>query len=79
MHYKTGVTYYEHKLADFRLRHSFWQEITRIYSELIWNSTKLKNLRWDNNFELSQIANMDETSLFMNIPNTKTIAKISSK
>ena len=35
-----------------------------------------ENIRRDNNYGLSQIANMDETSLFINIPNTKTIAKI---
>ena len=38
-----------------------------------------EKLRWDNDFELSQIANMDETPLLMNITNTKTIAKIGSK
>ena len=56
------------------------QKLPEFYLELIKKFTKLKEeLRWDNNFELSQIANMDETLLFMNIPNTKTIDKIGSK
>ena len=66
-------------LQTFGLGTHFDKKLPEFYSELIWKSTKLKNLRWDNNFELSQIANMDETLLFMNIPNSKTIAKISSK
>ena len=50
------------------------------YPKLIRKFTKInEDLRWDNNFELSQIANRDEISLFMNISNTKTIVKISSK
>ena len=50
------------------------------YKELIRKFIKFnKHLRWDNNFELIQIANIDETPLFMNIPKTKTISKIYSK
>ena len=50
------------------------QKLSESYPELIRRFTKFnEDLRWDNSFELSQIANMDETPLFMNIPNTKTI------
>ena len=38
-----------------------------------------ENLRKDNDFSLTQISNMDETPLFMNMTSTKTIAKIGSK
>ena len=37
------------------------------------------NLRKDNDFSFSQVANMDETPLFMNMTSTKTIAKKGSK
>ena len=47
------------------------QKLSVSFPELIRKLTKLnEDLRWDNNFELSQIANMDETPLFKNIPNT---------
>ena len=36
-------------------------------------------MRWDKSFQQRQIANMNETPFFMNISNTKTIAKIDSK
>ena len=38
-----------------------------------------EKLREDKEFWFSQIANMDETPLFMNIASTKTIALIGSK
>ena len=38
-----------------------------------------ENVRWDNNFGLGKIVNMNETLLFINIPNTKTIAKLIQK
>ena len=38
-----------------------------------------EKLREDKEFWFSQIANMDETALFMNIASTKTIARIGSK
>ena len=56
------------------------QKLPESNQELIRKFAKFnEDLRWDNNLELSQIANMDETQLFINIPNTKMIAKISSK
>ena len=56
------------------------QKLPEYYPELIRKFVRLnEDLRWDNNFELNQIVNMDETPLFMNIPNTKTITKIGSK
>ena len=68
---------FEENHADFPFSYSCWPESN---PELIRRFSKFnENLRWDNNFELNQIANMDETPLFMNISNTKTITKISSK
>ena len=56
------------------------QKLPEFYKELIRKFTKFNDdLRWDNDFELSKIANMDDTPLFMNILKTKTITKISSK
>ena len=71
---------FEEKYAYFPFRYSYWPEVTTILPELMRKFTKFnEKLRWDNDFELSQIANMDETPLLMNITNTKTIAKIGSK
>ena len=39
----------------------------------------VENYRKCNDLELEQIANMDETPLFLNMAKTKTIAKIGSK
>ena len=56
------------------------QKLQESYPELIRKFTKFnEDLRWDNNFEFNQIANMDETPSFMNILNNKTISKIGSK
>ena len=56
------------------------QKLQDYYPELVRMFTKFnEDLRWDNSFELSQIADIDGTPLFMNIPNTKKIAKIGSK
>ena len=56
------------------------QKLSESYLELIRKFIKLnEDLRWDNNFELCLIVNMDETPLLFNIPNTQTIAKIVSK
>ena len=56
------------------------QKLPQSYPELMRKFTKFnEKLRSNNDFELNQIANMDETPLFMNITNTKTIAKIGSK
>ena len=67
-------------MLTFRSGTHVGQKLPEPYPELIRRFTKFnEDLRWDNSFELSQIANMDETPLFMNIPNTKTIAKIGSK
>ena len=56
------------------------QKLPQSYAELMRKFTKFnKKLRWDSDLEISQIANMDETPLFMNITNTKSIAKIGSK
>ena len=50
------------------------------YLKLIRKFTKYnEDLRWYNNFELSQKTNMDETILFINFPNTKMIVKIGTK
>ena len=67
-------------MLTFRSGTHVGQKLSESYPELIRRFTKFnEDLRWDNSFELSQIANMDETPLFMNIPNTMTIAKIGSK
>ena len=56
------------------------QELPESYLELIKKFTKYnEDQRWYNNFEWSQIANMHETPLFINIPNTKMIVKIGTK
>ena len=56
------------------------KKLSQLYPELMRKFTKLnENLRWDNNFELYQIANMDKAQLFMSVINTEMIAKINSK
>ena len=67
-------------MLTFRLATHVDQKLQESYPELIRTFTRFnEDLRWDNNIELNQNANMDETPLFMNISNTKTIAKIGSK
>ena len=67
-------------MLTFRSGTHIGQKLPQSYPELMRNFTKFNEiLRSDNDFELNQIANMDETPLFMNITNTKTIAKIGSK
>ena len=67
-------------MLTFRSGTYIGQKLPQSYSELMRNFTKLsEKLRWDNDFELRQIANMDKTPLFMNITNTNIIAKIDSK
>ena len=70
---------FEGKHADFQFSYSYWPETTRILPRINQKVSKLnEDLKWDNNFELRQTANMDETPFFMNIHNTKKIAKIGS-
>ena len=58
----------------------FSRKLLESYLELIRKFAKFnEDPIWDNNFELSQTDNIDETPLFMNILNTKTIVKIGSK
>ena len=67
-------------MLTFRSGTHIGQKLPQSYTELMRKFTKFnEKLISDNDFELTQIANMDETSLFMNITNTKTIAKIGSK
>ena len=67
-------------MLTFRSGIHVGQKLEESSQELIRKCIKLnEDQRWDNNFELSQIVSMDETPLFMNIPNTKTIAKIGLK
>ena len=67
-------------MLTFRSGTHIGQKLPQSYPELMRKFTKFNEiLRSDNDFELNQIANMDETPLFMNITNTKTIAKIGSK
>ena len=66
-------------MLTFRSDTHISQKLPESYSELIRKSTKFnEDLRWDNNYELSLITNMDETPLLMNIHNTKMIVKIGS-
>ena len=56
------------------------QKLADSYPEVMRKFTKYnEKLRDDKEFWFSQIANMDETPLFMNIASTKTIARIGSK
>ena len=71
---------FEEKYTYFPFRHSYWPEVTTILPRINEKVNKFnEKLRSDNDFELNQIANMDETPLFMNITNMKTITKIGSK
>ena len=71
---------FEDKHVDFLFRYSCWPRLTESFPELINKFTYFnKDLRWDNNFQQRQIANMNESPFFMNISNTKMIAKIDSK
>ena len=74
---KLVLQIFEVKYADFPFRYIYVdQKLTESYLNLIRKFTKFnEDLRWDNNFELSQITNIDETPLFMNIPNTKKLLK----
>ena len=67
-------------LLTFRSGTHVGQSLPEHYPEAMKKFIKFnENLRKDNDFSLTQIANMDETSLFMNMTSTKTIAKIGSK
>ena len=56
------------------------QELTENYQEKMFKFTKLNEAyREQNDLELSQIENMDETLIFLNMTRSKTIAKIGSK
>ena len=64
----------------FRAGTHIGQKLPDSYSEKMRIFTKFnENLRKENDFDLDQIANIDETPLFMNIISKKTIAKIGSK
>ena len=64
----------------FRAGAHIGQEHSENYKEKMFEFIKLvENYRKCNDLELDQIANMDETPLFLNMARTRTIAKIGSK
>ena len=64
----------------FRVGTHIGQEHSENYKEKMFEFIKLvENYRKCNDLELDQIANMDETPLFLNMARTRTIAKIGSK
>ena len=64
----------------FRVGTHIGQEHSENYREKMFEFIKLvENYRKYNDLELDQIANMDETPLFLNMARTRTIAKIGSK
>ena len=64
----------------FRVGTHISQEHSENYKEKMFEFIKLvENYRKCNDLELDQIGNMDETSLFLNMARTRTIAKIGSK
>ena len=78
--FKTKKYQYFTELVLQIFEENIGQKLPQFSPELMRKFTKFnEKLRWDSDFELSQIANMDETLLLMNITNTKTIAKIGSK
>ena len=67
-------------LLTFRAGTHFGQKLPDSYPEVMRKLTKYnEKLREDKEFWFSQISNMDETPLFLNIASTKTIARIGSK
>ena len=67
-------------LLTFRAGTNIGQKLQDSYPEVMRKFTKYnEQLREDKEFWFSQIANMDETPLFMNIASTKIIARIGSK
>ena len=67
-------------MLTFRYGTHVGQKLRESYSELIRKFTKFReDLSIDNNFDLSQIANIDEIPLFINIPNTKWLLKLEQK
>ena len=67
-------------LLTFRAETHIGQKLPDSYPEVMRKFIKFnEKLREDKEFWFSQIANMDETPLFMNIASTKTIARIGSK
>ena len=67
-------------LLTFRAGTHIGQRLPDSYPEVMRKFIKYnEKLRDDKEFWFSQIANMDETPLFMNIASTKTIARIGSK
>ena len=70
---------FEGKHADFPVSTHVDQKRPESYPELIRKATKFnEDLIWVNNYEESQIANINGTPLPTNIPNTNTFAKIGS-
>ena len=64
----------------FRAGTHVGQELPENYREKMFDFIKLnETYRKNNDLELAQVANMDETPLFLNMVRTKTIAKIGSK
>ena len=64
-------------LLTFRSGTNVKQSLPEYYSKAMKKIIKFdENLRKDHYFSLTQIANMDETPLFMNMNKTKTITKI---
>ena len=61
----------------FRAGTHVGQELPENYLEKMFDFIKLNETYHKNNdLELAQVANMDETPLFLNMARTKTIAKI---
>ena len=55
-------------MLNFRSDTHIGLKLPQSYPELMRNYTKFNDkLRRDNDFKINQIANMDETPLFMNI------------
>ena len=64
---------FEGKHADFSFSNHVDQKLPESYPELIRKATKFnEDLRWVNNFEESQMANINETPLLTYIHNTNT-------
>ena len=67
-------------MLTFRSGTHIGQKLPQSYPELMRKFTKFNEiLRSDNDFELNQIANMDETPLFMNILIRRQLLKLVQK
>ena len=74
------LSVFSKKSFKIESRNSIKQEHPENYKEKMFEFIKsVENYRKCNDLELHQVANMDETTLFMNMKRTKTIAKIGSK